>query len=86
MGRCKRCDGRGFVDRYYGSSNSWTPTISQCPDRCDISGYSNEVQRRLNDQTRVTSHLVKPAALPVPNSSRPVAPVIPLRRPVVDDR
>ncbi len=47
VSRCKRCEGKGFIEDYYAGSASYTPSIKQCPERCDIGAYSREVQRRL---------------------------------------
>lgn len=45
---CSKCEGKGFVETYYGAANSFTPSINQCPLRCDIGAYSREVQKRLS--------------------------------------
>lgn len=59
--KCPTCGGAGFYDTYFGGGASYTPSIAQCPKRCNLTGYSNEVQRRLNDKTRFTAHRVLPA-------------------------
>lgn len=46
---CKKCQGKGFVESWRAEGAAWSPIILQCPERCDISGYSNEVQRRLSN-------------------------------------
>jgi hypothetical protein len=53
---CGSCGGKGFVDGYHAAGASFTPNIEQCPKKCNITGYSDEVQRRLNDPHRVTAH------------------------------
>lgn len=67
MSRCKTCDGTGFTESYHGGANSWTPSIQQCRERCNITGYSNEIQRRLNNTNYVTQSpvlMAKPSERP----------------------
>lgn len=73
---CQKCEGRGFVDTYRGESTQYTALIQQCPNRCNITGYSVEVQKRLNDPNHVSAHLAIPRP---PSESRP-AKVIPIFR------
>lgn len=75
MSLCKKCSGNGYVDRYLASSATFTPSIQQCPERCNISGYSKEVQRRLNNPSYVTESPV----LPNRPAERAHAAVIPFR-------
>lgn len=58
MSVCKGCRGRGYVESWHGGANSWTPSVQQCPKRCDVKAYSDEIQRRLSDPTHITGHLV----------------------------
>ena len=46
--RCDRCGGKGYIDGWMAFGNGHRPTLEQCPARCNITGYSNEVQKRLN--------------------------------------
>lgn len=55
---CHKCEGKGWIDSYYSASATFTPSIQQCPRKCNLSGYSNEVQKRLNDKNRATDHQV----------------------------
>lgn len=48
MTKCDKCGGRGWIEGYYRSGNAYKPTIEQCYKRCNLSGYSDEAQRRLN--------------------------------------
>lgn len=82
---CESCEGRGFVDCYYGAGATFTPSVKQCPRGCNLRGYSEEVQRRLNDDKRVTSHLVLKALPPDAFDTKCGGPgyrcqVIPFRR------
>lgn len=79
MSRCKRCEGKGFVETWHGGSASWTPSLSQCPLRCDISAYSAEVQRRLSNPQHATERPV----LKIRPSESKSAQIIPMLR-VVD--
>jgi hypothetical protein len=47
--KCNRCGGKGFIESYIGVNASFTPSLEQCPARCDIGAYSREVQRRLSN-------------------------------------
>ena len=51
---CKSCGGKGFIDSWHGGANTWTRSIQQCSKRCNLTCYSEEVQKRLNDPTRDT--------------------------------
>lgn len=55
---CKKCGGKGWMETWYGGAASWTPTLSQCRDRCNLTGYSDEVQKRLNNPHHVTERPV----------------------------
>ncbi len=70
---CNKCEGKGWVETFYGAANSWTPSIQQCPHRCNISGYSEEVQRRLSP-----GHVTQTPVLMTRNET-PVAKIIQLR-------
>lgn len=48
MSRCQRCGGRGYIDGFMRFGMGLKPALEQCPVRCNISGYSREVQRRLS--------------------------------------
>lgn len=61
---CKRCQSKGYIESWHAGSASWTPSIQQCPERCNISGYSAEVQRRLNNPHYVTESPVLQAKQP----------------------
>ena len=45
---CPQCEGKGWIETYQGRDNGFVMSLSQCPNRCNISGYSNEVQRRMS--------------------------------------
>lgn len=47
--KCTKCEGLGWVETFIGTGARFTPSLSQCPERCNITGYSGEVMRRLND-------------------------------------
>lgn len=78
MSRCAKCDGRGYIEGYVAAQASYTPSLEQCPLRCNITGYSNEVQRRLSPG-HVTARPVMPH-VHVEKSAK----VIPLRRPTLE--
>lgn len=58
MSRCKKCEGKGFIESRFGAGASWTASLQQCPNRCDIGAYSREVQLRLNNPAHVTQNAV----------------------------
>lgn len=59
---CRKCGGKGWNETWHGGAASWTPSLSQCPLRCNLSGYSAEVQKRLNNPKHVTARPVMAAA------------------------
>ena len=42
---CNRCNGKGFIESPHMISNGNYTSIKQC---CDITAYSNEIQRRMS--------------------------------------
>ena len=58
MSRCKSCEGKGFIESWHGAGGSFTPSLEQCPKRCDIGAYSRAVQQRLNNPNHVTERPV----------------------------
>jgi hypothetical protein len=48
----------GWVEGYIGMGAAFRPSLEQCPKRCNISGYSQEVQRRRNDPKHVAKRSV----------------------------
>lgn len=50
---CNSCGSKGFIEGWHAAGNNFNPNIEQCPKRCNISGYSNEVQRRLSQPVSV---------------------------------
>lgn len=55
---CELCEGRGWIEGWQGASATWTPSLQQCRRRCNIAGYSREVQRRLNTPQHATERQV----------------------------
>lgn len=51
---CKACGGKGFIESWHGGAGYWTSNLQQCSKRCNLSGYSAEVQKRLNSSSHVT--------------------------------
>lgn len=47
--KCESCDGRGWIEGYKADSSHFRPTLEQCRKRCNLTGYSDEVQRRMNE-------------------------------------
>jgi len=80
--KCKECGGKGWVETWHAGSATWTPSLSQCRKRCNITGYSDEVQKRLNNPDHVTQSpvLVNRQALHPSRSGN----VISLRRPTME--
>lgn len=72
---CSNCGGKGWIESFHGGSASWTPSLQQCSKRCNISGYSNEVQRRLNNPNHVTE---TPVLQSIPPTKRKLSLVVPL--------
>lgn len=70
---CKLCCDQGWVETWHGGSSGWTPSIQQCRMRCNLQGYSDEVQRRLNNPNHVTERRVLEAA---PSEPRKPADVV----------
>lgn len=67
--RCSHCGGRGWFEGWQGGGASWAPALRRCPRNCDTTAYAQEAQRRLNDPTHVTDHLVMEAhSAPPPNN------------------
>jgi hypothetical protein len=62
MTNCKHCGGRGWEELWHGGSSSWTPSLKQCYRKCNLKGYSDEVQRRLNNPNHITQTSVLQAA------------------------
>lgn len=50
---CNSCGSKGFIEGWHAAGNNFNPNIEQCPKRCNISGYSNEVQRRLSQPVSI---------------------------------
>jgi hypothetical protein len=73
---CGICEGQGWFETFHAGAASFTPALKQCPHGCSISGYSKEVQRRLNDPNHVTE---TPVLRGIP-SEKPLAPVVQLFR------
>jgi hypothetical protein len=46
---CKRCDGVGYIESPTMINNQIGSVLQKC---CDLTKYSNEVQRRLNARKR----------------------------------
>lgn len=59
--KCTVCGGQGYVETWHGGGASWTPSLVQCRNRCNISGYSDEVQKRINNPDHVTESPVLPS-------------------------
>jgi hypothetical protein len=57
---CLSCEGKGWVEEYRGESARFTPILKQCPQRCNITGYSDEVQRRLAPGNVTESEILIP--------------------------
>lgn len=74
--RCPSCDGRGWIEGAHAGGNTFTPSLEQCPRRCDITAYSNEVMKRLNNPAHVTERPV----LPIVQSSPSVCSVLQFRK------
>ena len=77
--RCPSCNDKGYIEGYVGVSASFTPSLEQCPERCNIGGYSKEVQRRLNNPNHVTERPVLNGkdSNPTPELPSATATVIP---------
>jgi hypothetical protein len=77
---CESCGGLGFIEGWYAAGALFTPNVEQCPKRCNITGYSNEVQRRLNDPNRVTAHLAVKNSPQMRSTVKQDAKIIPFVR------
>jgi len=72
---CKRCGDKGFVESWHGGAGGWTASLQQCPVRCNIKGYSEEVQKRLSP-----GYVTKPRPLIQVKANHVPADVIPIRK------
>ncbi len=47
---CKRCDDKGFIETWFMGSAGTQCSLQQCPVKCNIKAYSDEVRKRLSPQ------------------------------------
>lgn len=52
MKNCPYCEGRGFVLGWLMRDNRQVPNLEQCRNKCNLRGYSDEVQRRIDSINR----------------------------------
>ena len=72
MSMCSNCGGKGWIETWHGASASWTPSLQQCSKRCNLSGYSKEVQKRLNSGKATESPVLR-AVPPMPKLAQVIA-------------
>lgn len=63
---CDVCGGKGWTESYVGTAGRYTPSLEQCRKRCNISGYSSEVQRRTRPGFVTPRGILKPEPVAAP--------------------
>jgi len=64
---CKKCGGIGYIEGWHAGSASYTPSLQQCPEFCDIGAYTLEVQKRTRDGYVTQTPVLQPVSAPINN-------------------